>query len=89
MRRPDETIVTATEKPTAERPGEDEERRRLEKTWAEPKGFFGWFTHVHHTSIGRRFIITAFIFFLLGGLLAVLMRIQLARPENTVRGPDR
>jgi len=61
----------------------------LARTWAEPRGFWGWFRHVHHTSIGKRYFVTAFIFFLLGGLLALLMRIQLARPENHFLGPDK
>src|SRR4051812_45599940 len=34
-------------------------------------------------------IITAFIFFLLGGILAALMRLQLSRPDNGFLGPDR
>jgi cytochrome c oxidase subunit I len=67
---------------------EDEERRLLEKTWGNRPGFWGWLTSTNHKSIGKRFIITAFIFFSLGGILAVLMRIQLARPENTFLGPD-
>jgi cytochrome c oxidase subunit I+III len=67
---------------------EEEERRLLEKTWGDRPGFWGWLTSTNHKSIGKRFIITAFIFFLLGGILAVLMRIQLARPENTFLGPD-
>lgn len=66
-----------------------ERRDRLARTWAEPRGFWGWFKHVHHTSIGKRYIITAFIFFLLGGVLALLMRIQLARPESHFLGPDK
>ncbi|HEV2912331.1 MAG TPA: cytochrome c oxidase subunit I [Pyrinomonadaceae bacterium] len=67
---------------------EDEERRLLDKTWGDKPGFRGWLASTNHKSIGKRFIITAFIFFLLGGILAVLMRIQLARPENTFLGPD-
>jgi heme/copper-type cytochrome/quinol oxidase subunit 1 len=62
--------------------------RMLARTWADPRGFAGWFTHVDHKSIGRRYITTAFIFFLLGGLLAAVMRLQLARPDNHVVGPD-
>src|SRR5207248_145081 len=62
---------------------------RLLSTWGEPPGFFGWFKKVHHTSIDTRFIVTAFIFFVLGGILAVLMRLQLARPENRFLGPDK
>ena len=35
-----------------------------------------------------RFMVTAFIFFLLGGVLAAMMRLQLIRPENCLMGPD-
>ncbi|HYG81913.1 MAG TPA: cytochrome c oxidase subunit I, partial [Pyrinomonadaceae bacterium] len=67
---------------------EEEERRLLEKTWGDEPGLRGWLTSTNHKSIGKRFIVTAFVFFLLGGVLAVLMRLQLARPENTFLGPD-
>ncbi|MCU1287089.1 MAG: ctaD [Acidobacteriales bacterium] len=63
--------------------------QRLDKTWSDPSGFIGWFKQVNHRSIGKRYIVTAFIFFLLGGSLAALMRIQLARPENNFLGPDK
>jgi cytochrome c oxidase subunit 1 len=62
---------------------------RLDETWREPPGLLGWFRVVNHRHIGKRFIITAFVFFVLGGLLAVLMRLQLARPENGFLGPDK
>jgi len=48
----------------------------------------GWLKHVDHKSIGRRYLVTAFGFFLIGGILAALMRIQLSRPDNTFIGPD-
>jgi cytochrome c oxidase subunit I+III len=60
----------------------------LEKTWRDPPGLYGWLCAIDHKSIGRRFIVTAFAFFVAGGLLAALMRMQLARPENTLIGPD-
>jgi cytochrome c oxidase subunit I+III len=60
----------------------------LEKTWGDPPGFYGWLCAIDHKSIGRRFIVTAFGFFVAGGLIAALMRMQLARPENTLVGPD-
>ena len=44
---------------------------------------------VDHKIIGRRYIATAFIFLALGGVLALLMRLQLARPERRFIGPDR
>ena len=36
----------------------------------------------------RRYLVTAFVYFLLGGMLAALMRLQLSRPDNTLIGPD-
>jgi len=62
--------------------------RALERTWADPPGFFGWFTHIDHKSIGKRYLVTAFAFFALAGILAALMRLQLSRPDNTLLGPD-
>ncbi|HEY0458438.1 MAG TPA: cytochrome c oxidase subunit I [Pyrinomonadaceae bacterium] len=64
------------------------ERRELEKTWAEPRGITGWFMTTNHKTIGLRTIVTAFIFFIFGGVLAALMRLQLMKPENTLLGPD-
>jgi cytochrome c oxidase subunit 1 len=64
------------------------ERRVLEQTWGDKPGLWGWLTSVNHKTVGRRFIVTAFGFFILGGILSVLMRIQLARPENHFLGPD-
>jgi cytochrome c oxidase subunit I len=61
---------------------------RLARTWGHPRGFWGWFTNVHHTAIGVRFMVTSFIFFLLGGVLAGMIRLQLSRPENNAIGPD-
>jgi cytochrome c oxidase subunit I len=61
---------------------------RLERTWKDPNGFPGWLTHVDHKSIGRRYLVTAFAFFLLAGALAALMRVQLSRPDNHFLSPD-
>ena len=61
---------------------------RLAATWNDPPGFMGWLTTVSHTRIAKRYVATAFLFFLLGGLEAAVMRAQLARPENGILGPD-
>jgi cytochrome c oxidase subunit 1 len=66
----------------------EQERRELEDTWGNPTGVIGWLSHTEHKSIGIRFIVTAFGFFVLAGLLAALMRIQLARPNNTFLSVD-
>jgi cytochrome c oxidase subunit I+III len=54
----------------------------LDRTWRDPRGFFAWFTQVNHKNIGLRYIVTAFIFLLLGGLEGLVIRSQLALPEN-------
>ncbi len=58
------------------------------RIWNRPPGFVGWLVSTNHKDIGLRYIITSFIFFLLAGILALLMRIQLARPENHFLNPD-
>jgi cytochrome c oxidase subunit I+III len=67
----------------------DHDRRRLAHTWRVPRGIVGWFMVVDHRTIGVRYIVTAFAFFVFAGLLAAAMRLQLAFPENSVLGPDR
>jgi len=62
---------------------------RLEAVWSEPGGFWGWFKAVHHTTIGKRYVVTAFAFFLLAGLLAGVMRLQLAFPEAHILTNDK
>jgi cytochrome c oxidase subunit 1 len=61
----------------------------LERTWAEPRGLFGFLANVDAKTIARRYIVTGFVFFALGGVLAALMRAQLATPEAGLIGPDR
>jgi cytochrome c oxidase subunit I+III len=64
------------------------ERAELERSWSDGAGLWGWLTSVDHKSVAKRYIVTAFGFFILGGLEAALIRIQLARPENRLLGPD-
>jgi cytochrome c oxidase subunit I+III len=54
---------------------------RLIRAWAFPRRF-GFFQETNNTWIGQLYIATGFLFFLGAGVLAVLMRIQLARPNN-------
>ena len=60
----------------------------LDETWKDPPGFLGWFCAVNHKTISKRFIVTTLAFFAAGGLLAAAMRLQLAKPDNTLMGPD-
>ena len=47
-------------------------------------GFWAWFTTVDHKKIGILYGITAFAFFLIGGTEALLIRLQLARPDQDI-----
>jgi len=60
----------------------------LEHSWRDEPGVMGWLKTNDHKRIGKRFVVTAFLFFAAGGLLAALMRVQLAFPDNRVVGPD-
>jgi cytochrome c oxidase subunit 1 len=69
-------------------PGDAAEHEKLMKTWAPRRGLLSWFSQIDHHTIGRRFIFTAFVWFALGGVLAAMMRIQLAKPNNTFLSAD-
>ncbi|WP_025600010.1 cytochrome c oxidase subunit I [Burkholderia sp. WSM2230] len=60
----------------------------LARTWSDPPGWPGRLCAVNHKTVARRFVITTFVFFLLAGLLALAMRLQLARPGNRLVGPE-
>ena len=60
----------------------------LERTWGSPPGLLGWLMEVNHRRIGRRYIATGFALFLLAGLEALAIRMQLAVPENDLLGPE-
>jgi cytochrome c oxidase subunit 1 len=51
-------------------------------------GLVGWLATVDHKKIGVLYGVTAFIFFLLGGIEALVIRVQLARPELDVITAD-
>ena len=61
----------------------------LARTWADAPGLWGWLTTVDHKRIGLRYLVTAFVFFVFGGLLALVMRTQLAHAQNDLIGPER
>jgi cytochrome c oxidase subunit I len=47
-------------------------------------GFWSWFTTVDHKKIGILYGITAFAFFIIGGSEALLIRLQLAQPDQDI-----
>src|SRR5687768_15733282 len=52
-----------------------------------PPGILGWLTTIDHKRIGILYGSSAFIFFLIGGLEALLMRTQLIVPNNRFLEP--
>jgi cytochrome c oxidase subunit I+III len=61
---------------------------QLEKVWEDTPGIAGFLTTVDHKRIGTRYLVTALVFLLLGGIEAMFIRAQLATPNNSVLGPD-
>jgi cytochrome c oxidase subunit I len=60
----------------------------LHSIWQTPRTLLAWLATVDHKKLGKRYIITAFAFFALGGVEAALMRAQLARPEGRLLTPE-
>src|SRR3954468_1352347 len=53
----------------------------------EPRGWVSWVTTTDHKRIGILYLVTTFVFFILGGVEALLMRVQLGAPDNTFLTP--
>src|SRR5215212_10566511 len=67
---------------------EQREREELTVTWSRGKGAINWLMSTNHKDIGLRFLVTATVFFALAGVLALLVRLQLIKPENGFLNPD-
>lgn len=63
-------------------------RERLEAIWETKPGLYGWFASVDHKSIGLRYIVTAFILLAIGGIEALVIRLQLAGPDLHLLTPE-
>jgi cytochrome c oxidase subunit I len=55
---------------------------------APPSGWRSWITTTDHKRIGIMYMVTTFVFFILGGTEALMMRLQLGVPENTLVTPQ-
>jgi cytochrome c oxidase subunit I+III len=56
--------------------------RALTRIWASDRGWRRPFTTVNHTDLGRMFLLAAVFFFGVGGILAMMIRAQLATPRS-------
>jgi cytochrome c oxidase subunit I len=53
-----------------------------------PSTLYAWLTTVDHKKIGILYLVTSAVFFVVGGLEALVMRIQLSQPENAWISPE-
>ncbi len=63
------------------------QEERLMQTWETPSGWRYW-SSVNNSDVGLWYTAMAFVFFLFAGVLALLMRIQLAVPDNHFLSAD-
>ncbi|MGD9509631.1 MAG: cbb3-type cytochrome c oxidase subunit I, partial [Geminicoccaceae bacterium] len=75
-----ETRLKTAQAPARTRP-RDGEVDQLRRIWATPSGF-GIISDVNNSTVGLFYIGTALLFLLAAGVLALLMRVQLAVPNN-------
>ncbi|MHB8507505.1 MAG: cytochrome c oxidase subunit I [Candidatus Dormibacteria bacterium] len=61
---------------------------RIKTSGREYTGVLAWLTTVDHKKIGIMYLYTTFFAFLAGGILALLVRTQLAQPNNTFLSPQ-
>ena len=55
---------------------------------AAPGGLRMWLTTVDHKKIGIMYLVTTLVFFLIGGLMALIIRLQLASDDGKVVSPE-
>src|SRR3712207_2002227 len=67
-------------------PRPPDEVDRLRRIWETPRGW-GLLTAVNNNYVGVAYVGTAFLFFVLAGVLALVMRTQLAVPDNDLVKP--
>jgi hypothetical protein len=54
----------------------------------QQRGWLRWLTTTDHKRIGILYLCATFLFFILGGVEALIMRLQLAQPDNTLVSPE-
>ena len=62
--------------------------RALERIWSSRPGWRGKLTSVNNNDIGLMFLLLAVTFFVIGGILAMMIRAQLASPASPFMGPE-
>ncbi len=82
------TATPALRTPAMARADDPEVQARLRKIWETGPGLLGWLSTVDHKEIGKRYLLTAFFFLIVGGLEAAVIRAQLGAPNQTLLTPE-
>jgi len=61
---------------------------RFTQTWMSRPGLLGWLAEVNNRPLGVRYMITSLVFFAMAVVMALVMRTQLALPDNNLLAPD-
>ena len=64
---------------------------RLPRIFPRPKseyGIWSWISTVDHKRIGTLYAVTSFLWFLVGGIEALIMRVQLSQADSTLIDPE-
>ena len=96
--RPEDDVVRSTEFPGDAAPITDPSTpvatesgavEELDRLWSDRPGLWGFLTAVQNDAVGKRMMLTGFFFLILGGSVdSFVMRLQLARPESELVGPQ-
>ncbi len=55
---------------------------------AAPAGWVSWLTTTDHKRLGIMYLVASWVFFMVGGVEALMMRLQLAQADNTLITPQ-
>ena len=78
--------MTLLADPPASPPDRPEAVDQREPAEREPTGLLAWLTSTDHKRIGVSYMVTAFTFYLFGGVLALVVRSELAEPGQQIVG---
>jgi cytochrome c oxidase subunit I+III len=82
--------MSATDYERAPHVARDDEAlaERLRKLWETEPGLIGWLASVDHKEIGIRYIVTAFAFLIIGGVEALIFRLQISWSDRHLLSPE-
>lgn len=82
------TVSPPEKSPPEKRFGKSVSEEEFARVWKDPTGIKNWLYGVQNGPIGLRLIALSFFFLILGGIQALIMRMQLAVPNNDLLDPE-